>query len=532
MSTTIHDILQLPCMRGAKVVTGSELLNRTVTSITVLEYSRPDSLQSLLQRYEGPRYNELSISGMFDIADDPEAQCAVIRELMTTGVFAMILYYLGIGVKKLEPCVIRTAEELGFILITMPKNLPGLRYSDAIMEISALIHRDRERDTYFIPELLDQFSMLLEQQRSTDTLLRLISDRTQMSIFLADTDWHIHHYATWPAGIPLDLRGLVDQVVAQPDSLDLFGHAHSYKVVRLKSHSGNLNMIALAPDPQHLQAYVKQIGELVCLSDNIWGVQRGNSGANELIRSLVLGEPLRIRRLAKLVGVSLQGLNSMWIIHPDRPDDKKNAAAFRFVLDRTKKIAQDTFTQSIVGQYDGSVIMIARQADSQTLRYVETALSEAVQNNNAPFHVFVYHHMNEIQDFHDAYLNTESNAAHAVQVFPLRSAMSKQELQFAGECYNLISQGEAVVQRCMDVLSPLSYLNGQLCSLLRNTLAAFLLDAESSITKTAELLYVHKNTVKYRLNKINSIMCNDCTKAPLSCLIVRAIAIQRLLAGQ
>lgn len=41
MSVTVSQLMELPCLRRAKVLAGRGSLDRIVTSITVLEYSTP-----------------------------------------------------------------------------------------------------------------------------------------------------------------------------------------------------------------------------------------------------------------------------------------------------------------------------------------------------------------------------------------------------------------------------------------------------------------------------------------------------------
>lgn len=61
------------------------------------------------------------------------------------------------------------------------------------------------------------------------------------------------------------------------------------------------------------------------------------------------------------------------------------------------------------------------------------------------------------------------------------------------------------------------------------TLAAFLLDAELSYRKAAEKLYLHRNTIKYRINKVNELLAFPVTKIPESYKVYQAIAVWRIL---
>ena len=64
---------------------------------------------------------------------------------------------------------------------------------------------------------------------------------------------------------------------------------------------------------------------------------------------------------------------------------------------------------------------------------------------------------------------------------------------------------------------------------LLNTLIVYLLDADSGITRCAELLFVHKNTIKYRMSRIGMCLGYPADKEPEKFYLYRAAAIHRLV---
>ena len=64
---------------------------------------------------------------------------------------------------------------------------------------------------------------------------------------------------------------------------------------------------------------------------------------------------------------------------------------------------------------------------------------------------------------------------------------------------------------------------------LAETLAVFLLDAESSMSRAGELLFLHKNTVSYRINKIRRLLSISLDSLPDSFEAYQAAAIYRIL---
>lgn len=56
-----------------------------------------------------------------------------------------------------------------------------------------------------------------------------------------------------------------------------------------------------------------------------------------------------------------------------------------------------------------------------------------------------------------------------------------------------------------------------------------MLDGESSVTQTSELLYLHKNTVKYRIRRISNLLGHKPDKMPEMLELYKACALRRLM---
>ena len=68
---TVNELLQLPSFRGAEVLTGTDNLHRTVSSLSVLEVSNVDFYSKIINRVQEEWYaEELVISSFtpFEIA--------------------------------------------------------------------------------------------------------------------------------------------------------------------------------------------------------------------------------------------------------------------------------------------------------------------------------------------------------------------------------------------------------------------------------------------------------------------------------
>ena len=184
MSVTIEDLLQLPCLREARVVAGHKGLSRPVSSVSVLEYADPSQLQESIYRSMEFNGGELVITGFINIRDQVEAQCINVRRLAQAGEIGIILYYVGIFLPRIDEKLIATADELDFPLICMPENRMNLRYSEVICEVMETIFKDQQQNVALVTDILERVSLLAEHQRSVDTVLKMLSDRIRASVVL------------------------------------------------------------------------------------------------------------------------------------------------------------------------------------------------------------------------------------------------------------------------------------------------------------------------------------------------------------
>ena len=198
MSITVTDVLKLPSMRSARVLGGRKGLSRIVSSISVLEYAQINPIKTELFSSIEFLGNELAITGFMNNPDDVELQCANIRQMAEVGEVGLILFYVGILMKKVDQKLIDVADELDFPLICMPENQTNQRYSEVICEVMELIYREQMRSTNLTTELLEQAAGLPVHQRTVDSMLRMLADRLHSSIVLMDSSRRILNEAPWP----------------------------------------------------------------------------------------------------------------------------------------------------------------------------------------------------------------------------------------------------------------------------------------------------------------------------------------------
>ena len=125
-------------------------------------------------------------------------------------------------------------------------------------------------------------------------------------------------------------------------------------------------------------------------------------------------------------------------------------------------------------------------------------------------------------ELYEAYFDTVR------MIYPTRSTFDLYDLSFAEKIKKLADDGYTVA-RHMYSLQPIRQEANY--SILLETLAAYLLDAGENLQRTAEVLGVHKNTVRYRLNQIRASYACEISQMPLVAELYEAVALQRLLSN-
>ncbi len=129
----------------------------------------------------------------------------------------------------------------------------------------------------------------------------------------------------------------------------------------------------------------------------------------------------------------------------------------------------------------------------------------------------------------DAYNRMIRCFAELCAVYPRRKIYSDSDVRYVQSCIDYVKQGEESVASC---LLPIRKLKDTADGdILIETLCTYLLDAESNTQSTGDLLYIHKNTVHYRLNKIRSVLKCDLVQMPATLTIYKAAVIYRILKG-
>lgn len=546
MSITVSDCLKLSALREAKVVAGHGGLNKIVSGVSVLEYADASLLTDGL--FLG---NELIISALTSIKDNVDEQCRIIRRLHEGGEVGLILYYLGVFVLSLDKRVLQTADELDFPIICMPESRFDLRYSEAISEILELVIKDQMKETYFVTGIINRITQLQKGQQTIGAVMRMLSDRLHCTLLLANHNMEQRGFATWPMASRWTYKEILNSYMKNKQFLpsenpvctkinDVTVYINHIPVSI--ENSPVMYLISVNENHPLPMYHLKQAAEVIQIFINNWQYDFRIEDSYALVNAILEDDPMRMRRIAKSLNIDVASIHTMWVVKEKnlktgtelKLQARQNSAINRAIITRSFLLGYRRVV--LVEAINDTVVAFMNDSPFPDNDKLEIDFMEMLSEKCDDIYLITCNNLLTTTDVHYAYLLIDDYLETCHKIYPHKRIINLHELQFAKECVSVLESGE---DNIANHLLPLTPLNGQLPlkplqvkednNELIDTLTVYLLDAQNSVPKTGELLFLHKNTVKYRINKIKELIGYDFLKMPSFYKLYLAVALYRLL---
>ena len=523
VSVTVNDILGLPCLKGAKVVAGKGGLSKVVSSVSVLEFADPGELQQNILSNIEFYGSEIVITAFASIPNNVEKQCANIRRLAAVGEVGMILYYVGLLMPKVDRALIDLANQLDFVLIVMPENQLNLRYSEVICEVMEAIFHDQNTNLNLVSDILAQISRLPDHQRTVDTVLRLVRDRIRCTLLLMDHNSRMLGMAAWPVSLELQLQEL-PQIPTMTGVM--LSKDRSLWRCQLEPQNPQSMELYLVKDGAPLQKeLVVQVVDVVRLAVNLWSSHHADVQISELVRAILRDEPLKMRRLAELFHIDVESMHAMWVL---QGEEAQQGRFEQCALSALREVLGSRCKTVVADYYEGYAVSFMDWPDNgeNPCLLADTLLRQLAERRLSVI-LTRCHHLQNTADVRKAFLLNRDHLKNARRIWPQKRSFTSSELEYAARCREIVNAGEDVLQKALRPLLPLD--RSKESVELRKTLTAYLLDADGNVAKTGELLYLHKNTIKYRMGRISQMLEHEIGKEPERSYLYQAAAICRLM---
>lgn len=130
MGITVRDALKLGGLKKGRVIGGFEGLDNTVRYVSVLEIT-DDQVADPALWYRG---DELMISALYSVRDDVSAQVKQLERIAACGCAGLVLCHEGIYLKEISPELINAADRLKIPLIVVPKEIGYIDIINPVLE--------------------------------------------------------------------------------------------------------------------------------------------------------------------------------------------------------------------------------------------------------------------------------------------------------------------------------------------------------------------------------------------------------------
>ncbi|WP_086350702.1 PucR family transcriptional regulator [Candidatus Enterococcus clewellii] len=520
MGVKLNELLRLPSLREAEVVTGKNSLEKSVTSLSFLEVSDMDFFSKNIQVGEEYYAGELLIGSFYSIKDDRMKQCEAIRHLHDLGEIGIILYYVGIILPELAPEVIELAEELNFVIIQMPPNDSSLRYNEVIIEIMSVILANDPSEN-ILNEVLEKVSLLPEHLRSVEITLKILSDLLRTNIVLANADYEIINQIKWPRNSSRELPILLNSYLEQPKREAVFYTEELAIYHREVFHKDNglLNLFLLKENGEITDFDCEQAVELLQVALNLWGRKHGEISEYALVQAIINDESEKMYRLAGILSIDVHSIQMLWLIQLKNIRMEKSIR--EELADHVSKYYQTYVIQFID---NGIVVLLGKYRRNHSEFEISREFLKETSFNNELKNIVVCPKMRNTTDVRNTYQLVNNVRPMLKRVFPEKKTFSLIDIKQASQVMAVMKAGEQELSEHLLILDPILENDEYL-----ETLCCFLLDADGDFQHCSDLLYIHKNTVKYRIKKISEQLGCDVTRLSEAYECYKACVLFRLI---
>lgn len=510
MSITLKDCLKLPSLSMGKVIAGREGLNNIVTSVSVMEFNDTDEPDILSP-------NELLISALSCVKDDVDAQCRLIKKARRSGDVGLVLFYSDLILGEISPKLIRMADYLNFPIILMPENDMGLKYSDVISDVTEAIYMDRSADNYFVSDTMQILSQSPEQERTPSMVLKLASSYAKAAFFLCDERENPIASSFWPAANFIEFSNVVRAYDEQENS--------GFRVFRrhFRDKKGTeLILYAASQNSKLNSAILSEVTEAIQLFSLLWNYTLNPDTPEALIPALLRGKTELVRYICERNNLVSEHFNKMFIVEGTANSDFSTIST---LVSELKSLFSEPGSHAVFDIF-GSYFIILYQNDSSVKnKILEEGLCSILEQSSDICTWTAYASSKLTEDAAGFFTVFCESLSTAKRIFPKKRSFSYSDIYFANRASAAILSIENQDHYYGELLMPIIKSSEEE---LMPTLITFLLDCNSEIKATADIMFIHRNTVLYRLNKIRALIGCDLSEMPMAYDIYLAAAIYRL----
>lgn len=491
----VRDMLKIPSMEGAKVLAGENQLDRLVTTISVLEVSEPAAYNQMPIKgeYSG---NEFVITSFAQIADNIEKQLEVVSILHQHSQLGIILYYVGIIMPEVSQQLIDKMEELNMVLIMMPEKRMELRYSEVISEVLSYVNNEESQFEAQQDILIETIRNLPQGQHQIETGLSILSDKLKCSLFLLNKEQDVLVSKSWPRSLDHHLRDYLQDSTAVKQKnavieLQQTVYFYTQAPLDLPTLSQPYFLAAFRKEPlsdSQLNSLQRMIETMV----KFFGEEQLLNTSQQFFFACQTGDLAMANLLAKKAGITTNQPMDFYCFYKEQGEER---------------------LKELVKEYSNNLYYQDAKFEWLIGNSVDTTKGERLKRKTSSEFLFQVKQIPTLEVVHQQMQLIERNLQDLLRAFPNKSLFIPEDL--------------GLVTDVTADFVPIDLSQALKDEEMIDTLAAYFLDYDESINNTAEALFLHNNTIKYRLKKAQEQLGQSFSHTASRYLLVKSLIYYR-----
>lgn len=516
MIVTMENILKLPSFADAKVVAGHLYLWRKITAVKVL---RP-ALQPL-DHDDFPVFsrNDLIVTTFDEIWDEPLSQRSFIRQVVRSEAAALVVFSTIPGRESLNDDIIGEAEERCLPVVCIPGRSNPLLCGQLVGDIDNLL-RENESEGSLSVTILEVMSRSLAWEQSIQSAAELLSEWMNTSILLTDAACHVLAEKAYGAANDTALMERIRNMAADGCEIPpLVDGCYAY-TAELRDINGKSYRLFLSRPIRIEQKDFHTAVNAMQLALNFWSKTAAGGSASELIRAMLQDEPLKKCRLAALLHIDVAKMDALWILHC------ADAAPLQLQqrLEALREVVACQNTYVLMDIYEKSIVMFL--AAPSSLEEKETMQKDILRAVNEKDVLLCIDNLPNTAEVRNIYAGYKRVIGDVMQIYPCRRVLSSAHLNMAISCRSTMISAPNYADA---LLSPLHKIGGKTkAEDMKQFLATYLLDADMDINQLSQTMYLHRNTVKYRIKTLSDVFGFPLGTFPDTQELMLVVAMDRL----
>ena len=518
MSVTVQDCLRLPAFHSARVIAGKNGLGRIVSSVSVVEI--PEKTVESISVFNP---NELLITSFFSIKDDPDRQCEEMRNLYDGGCVALVLFYVGDIISHVSDELLQTADVMDIPLILIEDEAEySVRYSDVIKDVMGAVFYDQVSTDSFTDTVENRLKQIPYNKRSMETLLNVIAETYNCNLVLYNKNGLYFTSIYKPSFGQFEPEFFLDAFA--DGSTDLFCKSISlqdksfYLYRKEFPHAGKtwLTLYASSNENSLSKHKLDEICACTNFFSTLWGYTLDMQNYNTVITLILKSSRIIGEKFLAASDIPFSELSTILVV--DSEEDNLTD-----ILRQIEGILRENGRFFVKDIIDDRLVILTSLTVSQKFDGIIASEIEKCINEYEGASFFLDTSKN-LTSMRKIYSDFCANSASMSKIFIHRKYRDMYDVIFSQEIINLaINRGN----RNDQIKSIIEALKDDSDNLME-TLAVYLIDCDSQLNNTAATLFLHRNTVTYRLNKIKQITNTDFTLMPAAYDFYLAAALWRL----